>query len=281
MMQHFFDHAYVERYRPQFVCKANSDRMGDNNFLCILYRLIHQFLHGMQLEVQLNLMSIQLRHLYRFFNQTVQAPTFFVDDGQQLTALVGCQLQIRPQTADGSHDRRKRRSQLVRDGIQQRAADPFAFARGFSLSQLLHGPGSFYCNRDHASQGFKTLPRGALAQDAERPDGANAHHERDHADSLFFNSLNIPLARGGAKRFIADCIAAASGMVDASSRIHQQGCSLGEERGGNNPWDRIQQIEDIIGRKQLAAEVIQALHFNSLAFGFFRFIPGTVGKPAG
>lgn len=94
MMQHLFNHAQIEPYRLQILGKSHSDRMRNNDFLCISYSLIHQLLHRMQLQVQLDFVSIQLCHLYRLFNQTVQTSALFVDDGEQFIPLFGRQLQI-------------------------------------------------------------------------------------------------------------------------------------------------------------------------------------------
>ncbi len=166
-------------------------------------------------------------------------------------------------------------------GIQQRAADSFALAGGFGLAQLLDSPGAFHRDSNHAPQSFQTLPGWAFTQDAQGANGSHTHHQRDQTYSLLFNSLNVPLPRGDAQHFVADLLAASAGVVDAGSGVDQQGRALSKERGCNNPRDRIQQVEDIIGREQLPAKVVQTLHFDPLILGLFRLIPRTVGKPAG
>ncbi len=87
VMQHFFDHAQVKKDWTQILGQTHGNRMRLNNFLRVLDRLIYQLLHRMQLQVQLDFVGIQLRHLHRLFNQAIETSALFVDDGQQFVPL--------------------------------------------------------------------------------------------------------------------------------------------------------------------------------------------------
>ncbi len=201
-------------------------------------------------------MCIQLGHLHRFANQTIQATALFVDNAQQFLFLLWVQLQLRAQAGDGAGNGSERCTQFMGDGVEQCIANAFTFARGLCLTQLLDGASAFDSDGDHTSQGFQVLSRWAVSHHAKRADRAQSHHERDQANSGIFISLDLALAGGGAETLFTDLFPASTGVVHTPPAVDQQSRAFGKERCCNQSGNGVQQIENVVRRQQLLAEVI-------------------------
>src|SRR6185312_11170167 len=92
MTQDFRDPCFIHHREWQLFWEADLDRILLQQGRGILDSRTHNVFHPVRTKIELDLVGVELRHLDRFADQTVEAIALLVDDGQQLLLLLAREL---------------------------------------------------------------------------------------------------------------------------------------------------------------------------------------------
>src|SRR5581483_12255129 len=128
-------------------------------------------------EMHLNLLCIELRHLYGLRNEAIQPIALLVNDRQELMTLFVVHITLE-QCGRRAFDGSKRRPQFMSDGVENKGAKALALPCGFIACDALHSLRPVDRNRNQASDRVCRYGRKNCATQNEQAFGTYARVDR-------------------------------------------------------------------------------------------------------
>ena len=144
--------------------------------------------------MQLYIARLEASHFARFPDKPVQPVAFLIDDIEQFDPLAVVELGVGEQTGHGSLHGGEGRPEVMRNRVQQRRLQAFAFASRFGLPDHFDRVRPLDGDGDQRAQRLERLPREHGARDAHAAENARSQTQRGEANAVLLVNLQI-LAR--------------------------------------------------------------------------------------
>ena len=109
------------------------------------------------LQVHVDLLSVQLRHLYCLRDQVIQSVRLLIDDRQQFALIISADFRRGEHGRSRCLDGGQRSAKLVCDRVQHQAAQPLALFCGFTAGRIFQRLRPVNRDRNETSKGLKRL----------------------------------------------------------------------------------------------------------------------------
>ncbi len=169
----------------------------------------------------------------------------------------------------------------MRDGIEQRGAQAFAFAGGFGQAELLDGAGAFDGDGDERADGLQSLAREHRAGNSQAADGTAAQAHWDEAEAVRDVDHGLFAKDDGIQAFEIEFRDNRAGAVDFLFFGEKQGGGADFENVHDLRRNAVEQLNHVAGFEQTLAEGVEFFDFAATRRGVFGFLAGAGGKMAG